>query len=87
MADIALECDSDILRKQDGILFLLAPFDQRFQDGAQVAYRHFFGNKALQDFGNLLHRHDAQALLDQIGKSFFHGRKQKPGFLDADEIG
>ncbi|MOA17290.1 hypothetical protein D3C78_1375440 [compost metagenome] len=84
---MALERGAHVLGQQHRILLLLPPFDQRLQDGAQIAHRDVFRHQALQDFRDLLDRQHTGRLLDQVRKAPFHGAEQKTGFLDADEVG
>ncbi|MCY1514201.1 hypothetical protein D9M68_487320 [compost metagenome] len=79
--------DPHVLGQQHRILFLLAPFDQRFQHRAQIAHRNVLGHQALHDLGDLLHRHHAQRFFHQVGEAVFHGGQQETRFLDADEVG
>ena len=65
-ADLALQGCADIFRQQDDVLFALAPFDQGFEDQAQIADRYVFADEPAKHLRDFLQRHDFLRLPDQI---------------------
>ena len=85
IADLALQGAADVLGEHDGILFLGAPLDERFEDAPQVADGYLLLHQTLEDFRNTLRGQQAGGLADQIGGAFLHLVEQVLGFLHAEE--
>ena len=87
VADLAFQRTADIFGEHDGIFFLGAPFDDGFQNTAQIADGDLFLGETLENFRNALHREQARSFTHQIRSAFLHFIQQVFGFLHTDEAG
>ncbi len=64
VADVALETAANVFAQEHRAFFFLAPFDQGFENGAQIANGDFFRHQALDDLSVFLNRQHPLHFLD-----------------------
>jgi hypothetical protein len=68
MADMPFQRNPHVLRQQNRVLFLLAPFNQRLHHSPDITYRNFLAYQALKNFGNLMNWQDTLYFFGQFWK-------------------